>query len=98
MDVAAIAASGMRSAERRLAASAHNVANLTTEDFHPLSVRQVSTAPGSAAVIERADTPRGVDLVREFAEQIRAAHQFRASLRVLGISQTLHGATVDLFA
>ena len=98
MDISAIAVSGMRSAERRLAASAHNVANFTTEEFHPLSVRQVSTEPGSAAQVERAETPRPVDLVREFSEQIRAAHQFKASLRVLGVSQDLHGATIDLFA
>lgn len=98
MDVAAIARSGMRSAELRLAASAHNIANLETENFHPLLVHQVSTSPGSAAHVERAAKARPVDLLDELVEQLRAAHQFKASLRVLGVSETLYGASVDLFA
>ena len=98
MDVASIAQSGIRSAELRLAASAHNVANLNTEDFHPLVARQVSAAPGSRVSIERSATAAPVDLLHEMVEQLRAAHQFRASLRVLGISASTHGALIDLFA
>lgn len=98
MDVTAIARSGMRSAEHWLAASAHNVANLLTEDFHPLRARQVSTAPGSATVVERSATPAPVDLLEEYVHQLRAAHQFKASLRVLGVAHELRGSTLDLIA
>ena len=98
MQIPAIAQSGMRSASLRLAASAHNVANLATEDFHPLIPRQLSASPGSRVTIERSPVPRRVDLLGETVEQLRAAHQFKASLRVLGVSRDTHGALIDLLA
>ena len=99
MDALAIAASGMRSAELRLFASAHNTANFTTPSFRPLRTVQ-STAPGGGSLAHLEQSPREapVSLVREVAEQIRASTQFRASLRVFAVSADVRGSLVDLVA
>lgn len=96
-NVFAIAVSGFRSATVRLAASAHNVANLGTEVFRPLRTEQVARAGGgSDAVVTRAEQPEPVDLAHEFVEQIRARFQAQASLRVVGEVQKMHGRLIDL--
>lgn len=99
MDPLTIAASGIRSAEVRLAASAHNVANFNTPDFRPLRVKQASVA-GGGSVAHACQEPvaREVDLAREFVEQARAGHQFTASLRVLSASLETRGLLVDMLA
>ena len=99
MDPLAVAASGMRSAELRLAASAHNVANLTTPSFRPLRVSQASVAGGgSVASLDQEAAAREVDLARELVEQSRASLQFGASLRVMSVASETRGRLVDLFA
>lgn len=99
MDPLSIAASGMRSAEIRLAASAHNVANLTTPSFRPLRVHQTSLeGGGSVASARQEPVAREVDLTREFVDQILASLQFNASLRVLSVSSETRGRLVDLLA
>ncbi len=99
MDPLTIAASGMRSAEVRFAASAHNVANLNTPDFRPLRVEQASVAGGGSVAHARQEpVPRQVDLVREFVEQARAGHQYLASLRALSVSLETRGTLVDMLA
>jgi flagellar basal-body rod protein FlgC len=99
MDPLAIAASGIRSAQQRLAASAHNVANLTTPAFRPLETVQSSVRGGGAAAITRqAASPGEVDLSRELVEQILARTQFQGSLRVISVASEMHGSLVDLLA
>lgn len=99
MDPLTIAASGMRSAELRLAASAHNVANFTTPAFRPLRATQTSVeAGGSVATVRQSPVPEEVDLAREFVDQILASVQYTASLRVISAVSETRGALVDLFA
>jgi flagellar hook protein FlgE len=97
-DVFSIAISGFQSATLRLGASAHNLANLNTEDFRPLRTEQVALeSGGSAAVNTQSPEPEEVDIAHEFVEQIRARFQAEASLGVLsGVLQT-HGRLIDLF-
>jgi flagellar basal body rod protein FlgC len=99
MDANAIALSGIRSAELRMAASAHNVANLSTEPFRPLRVVQ-SALPGGGvtAHAEAVPIPEEVDLAAEVAAQIEARTQFIASLRALAANRELQGSLLDLFA
>ena len=99
MDPLSTALSGIRSAELRLGASAHNVANLNTPDFRPLRTLQSSVAGGgsTAHVVQEPD-PQEVDLVREFVEQFRAAHQFGAALHVLRTTAETRGLLVDMLA
>ena len=99
MDALAIAASGIRSAALRHAASAHNVANLATPSFRPLRTTQVSIEHGgSVAHARQTPTAEEVDLAREYVEQIRAALQFKGSLRVLALGSALRGSLIDLVA
>ena len=100
MDALIIAATGMRSAERRLAASAHNVANLRTEDFHPLEVHQrdLPDGGGSEVLVRQEPQPREVDLIEETVEQLLASVQFRASFGAFQIAADVRGRLFDLFA
>jgi flagellar hook protein FlgE len=99
MDPLTIAASGMRSAELRLGASAHNVANLNTPDFRPLRAHQSSRAGGGSQVrVVQEARPQAVDLAREIVEQMLAKLQHGASLRVLVTASETRGSLVDLLA
>ena len=94
-----IAASGVRAAELRMAASAHNVANLTTPDFRPLrTVQRSSPAGGAVASSFQEPAPRPVELARELVDQMLAAAQLRASLRVFVVDAEVRGSLLDLFA
>lgn len=99
MDALSIALSGMQSAQTRMAASAHDVANFATEGFRPLRVVQ-STLDGGGSVARAvpAAAPEEVDLAGELVEQMLAGHQFHASLRVLGATSEMLGRVLDVFA
>jgi len=99
MPVDAITASlsGLRAAGERLRSSAHNVANLLTEDFHPERVVQSAEPQGGVSVqVEHSPAPAEVDLAAELVEQQRAVLAGRASLRVLETQMGLLGSVLDL--
>lgn len=97
MNTLSIAVSGLQSAEVRLAASAHNVANLNTEGVRPVRTIQTENVEGgSTARLARANTPTPVDLVHETVERSRASFQYTASLRLLSIEADLRGQLADL--
>ena len=97
MNTLSIAVSGLQSAEVRLTASAHNVANLTTEGVRPARTTQKETVEGgSTARLARASTPTPVDLVHETVERSRASLQYTASLRLLSVEADLRGELADL--
>ena len=84
IDAFSAALSGIRSSTTRQAVSAHNVANLTSEEFRPLRTQQAERqGGGSEARVVRAAEPEPVELSHEIVEQIRARVQFEASLGVL---------------
>ena len=97
MDALGIALSGMQSAEVRVAVSAHNVANMMTEDFRPQRAVQSSLPRGGAqARVEQAASPRPVSLAREVVGQIEASVQYTASARVFAVGAEMRGQLVDL--
>ena len=97
MSALGIAASGMRSAELRLAVSAHNVANWTTPSFRPLRADQSSVAGGGSAVeVRQLADPEEVDLARELIDQILARVQFQASAGVFATAAEIRGTLLDL--
>jgi len=98
MGTLGIALSGMQSAEKRIAVSAHNIANLLTEDFRPQSaVQSASPAGGSEARIRTAPKPAPVSLEREIVGQIQAKTQYSASARVFQVGAELQGILFDTF-
>ena len=97
MDMFGIAASGLHSAEVRLAASANNIANLTTQSYSPLRAVQEEVAiGGSLARIHQATSPGPVNLTHEIVEQSRASLQYTASLLVIATGFELRGQLIDL--
>ncbi len=101
MEIGALGAalSGIQSASRRQAVSAHNVANLTTEDVRPLRAVQSERAEGGSEVrVTRFEEPRPVELSHEIVEQIRARLQLEASVGVLRATSETTGTLVDVLA
>jgi len=89
--------SGIQTAFARRNASAHNVANVLTEDFKPLRTEQSeSPSGGSRAEVRQAEEPREVDLAQEFVSSSVADVQARASLRVLDTELDLVGSIIDI--
>ena len=98
-DALSIAQSGMQSATVRLRNSAHNVANLATDDFRDLrTVQQTRPGGGSVALTQRDSDPRPVDLVNEVVEQSKASTQFKAAVRVIETDLEMKGTLLDAFA
>jgi flagellar hook protein FlgE len=91
--------SGLQAAGVRLRASAHNVANWMTEDFHPERVIQSARAEGGVSTqVERSAEPQPVDLAEQLVEQRLAALQGRACLRVIDTELDMLGSLLDLTA
>ncbi len=98
-DALTIARSGLQTAQVRMRNSAHNVANLVTDDFHNHRTVQASRAGGGSTATTRVDTsPREVSLVHEIVEQSRAKIQFKASARVIATDLDMKGTLLDALA
>ena len=92
------ALSGLAAAQTRLAASAHNVANLNTPGFRRDEVRAQADPNGGVRVsVQQAQRP-GADLVRDVVEQKAAAYAFKANLQVLKTERTTTGSLFDAVA
>ena len=99
IDTLRTALSGYDSASKKIGVSAHNVANLLTEDFHPQRAEQVDRAEGGSEVrVHTSEQPRDVDLAGEIADQMLAKVQAEASLRVVDTELDLVGSLIDLKA
>ena len=102
--VSAIAASGMRAAERRLEASAHNVASGLPGDapdevvkaFTALRADQVQTPGGGTAARVSAQSGGNVDLVHEAVQQIVARYAFAANAKVLEADVRMRKSLLDI--
>lgn len=99
MEALGIALSGMQSATTRVAVSAHNVANLLSEDFRPQRAVQSSlSSGGSQARVEQSRDPAPVSLAREVVGQIEASTQYSASARVFAVGAEMRGTLLDMLA
>jgi flagellar hook-associated protein FlgK len=85
----------MQAAQARLNSSAHNIANLSTGDFHR---QEVQTSPRSGggvdAQINRA-TATGPSLETDVVEQLQAKNAFLANLKVFKTANKLAGVLLD---
>ncbi|MFK7896520.1 MAG: flagellar basal body rod C-terminal domain-containing protein [Myxococcota bacterium] len=98
MDALSNALSGMQSASARVATSAHNVANLLTEDFRPQRAVQESKKGGGSSVrVRTSDSAKPVQLEREIIDQMQASTQYTASARVVSVASEMRGSLLDLF-
>ncbi len=99
MDTMGIAQSGMQGARTRLAVSAHNVANLLTQNFRPQRADQSNVSSGGTRVrVRESSDPSPVSLEREIGQQIQAKTAYTASARVFAVGAEMQGALLDIFA
>ncbi|MEH0165797.1 flagellar basal body rod protein [Paucibacter sp. JuS9] len=92
------ALSGISAANERLRASAHNVANLSTENFKRETVELTSLAGGGVGATSRTAENPGVAEATELVEQKSATYAFVANLRVLQTQVRAEGAMLDIHA
>lgn len=93
--VSSISLSGMQAAQMRLQASAHNVANLQTENFHRQEVQQEAQANGGTQASVRRASQAGSSLEADVVDQLMAKNSFLANLAVFRIANRTAGALLD---
>lgn len=93
--VHATALSGLQSAQVRLSASAHNVANVQTPGFRRDEVRAEPNPQGGVNTrVDKATEP-GVNLEQEAVEQMAAVIAYKANLQVVKASDRMAGALLN---
>ena len=96
-DATFVALSGITAGQKRLQGSSHNLANLLTEDFHPVRTSQEEVAEGGTrATQERAQQPEPVSIAKELIDQELAALQIRASIRAVDTALKTLGGLLDI--
>ncbi|MCP3983632.1 MAG: flagellar basal body rod protein [bacterium] len=88
---------GFEAASKRMEASAHNVANVNTRNFHPVEIQQaVDASERPQAVSTRSPEAQEVDLARESVEQTKALVGGQAALKTLDAELELKGSLLDI--
>lgn len=90
-----IAASGLHTAQTRLNASAHNIANLDTAGFHRQEVRQTEQAGGGVSSSLTRSSVTGAALETDVVAQLQAQNVFLVNLEVFKTNNRLAGALLD---
>lgn len=89
------AQSGLRVAQQRLDASAHNVANQQTPGFRRQQVQQQSLPDNGGVQAQTARAAPGMQLEQEAVEQISASYAYLANLQVLRTNDRMAGSLLD---
>lgn len=98
---AAIGLSGLRAAQTRLDSSAHNVANVQTQDFRRQQVSQTERPAGSGVDtrVNRDGSSAGSDgfghLAGDLVEQRMSLYSFAANLRTVRTQDEMLGTLLD---
>lgn len=93
--LSSIALSGINAAQTRLNASAHNIANMSTDNFRREEVSAQEQPEGGVAVTVNKSGRVGTDLVQDIVEQKMAALEFKANVQVLKTSTQVMGTLLD---
>jgi flagellar basal body rod protein FlgG len=94
--VSAIALSGMGAAQMGLQASAHNIANLSTDGFRRQQVAQSATASGgvSGSLFQARETGSAPET--DMVGLLQAKNAFLANLAVFRTSDRMMGSLLDV--
>ena len=92
-----IARSGMALEEARLAASANNVANLTTDGYSSAQVVAQARADGGVEATVR-PTGQPTDLLQEVVTQMEVVIAYTANLAVIRTSDGMIGTVINTMA
>jgi flagellar hook protein FlgE len=94
-----IAMSGLNATSTRLNVSAHNIANSQTPEFKRQQVEQTALAEGGVSVslgnLDAAEASPLATLADDLVEQMVAAYEFKANLKVIQTQQDLLGQWLD---
>lgn len=93
--ITSIAQSGLQLASLGLASSAHNIANVATQDFHRQQLHASAQAGGGVtATISTAEQP-GEALATDLVDGLSAGYVFNASLKAIETEQQMLGSLLD---
>lgn len=91
--------SGMYAAETRLQVSAHNIANLNTQDFTRQEVIQsTTTGGGTQAVVKSSSGGIGNKLEVDLVQQVQSSNTYLANLSVFKTSNDMIGTLLNIKA
>jgi flagellar hook-associated protein FlgK len=90
-----IASSGMNAAQVNLSASAHNIANLSTEPFHREQVVQATAANGGVTTTLTQSADAGSSLETDMVGMLQAKNDFLANLAVFRRGDQMLGSLLD---
>ena len=90
--------SGVRAAEERMSASAHNVANLNTEEARALRVRLSERANRGGVDARTERTEERPDLAEETVEQMSARNYLKANANAIRTQDEMLGTLLDILA
>lgn len=87
--------SGLQAAQARLDASAHNIANVQTEDARRVEVRQTETESGGVSTeqVQTEDVQKRLE--EDLVAQIQSRNAYEANLRVFRTAEGLTGSLLD---
>ena len=89
--------SAMEAAAYSFSVSAHNVANISTEDFKALEVTQTEGLDGGPySVSHRSD--HSTDISNEMVKQMRTMYDFKANAKVIQNHDEMVGTLIDILA
>jgi flagellar hook protein FlgE len=91
-----IAESGLKAAQVRLEASAHNVANAATPGFRGLQVTSQPQVGGGVETQWVQNPEAGVDLAAELVQQRAATYDAQANLKMVTIADRFMGSLLDV--
>ena len=93
--VSSIATSGMNAAMLSMDATAHNIANAQTPDFHRQTVVRTSQ-PDGGVVVSLSEAPEtGSPLSTDVVQQMVELYTFKANLNVLQVQNNMLGALLN---
>lgn len=96
--ISSVSRSGMAVAQTRLQTSAHNIANLQTENFRRQQVDQTPQSGGGVSTKISQAAQMGTALEADVVAQLQAKNEFLANLSVFKTSNKMQGALLDVKA
>lgn len=94
------ALTGMSAAQSKLNASAHNIANLSTQGFTRQEVVQSTAVSGSGTQTSLRSSPAGVgnNLEADLIQQLQSALTYQANVSVLKTNNQVMGTLINIKA
>lgn len=91
------AVQGFVASQRRLNKTAHNIANVNTENFRPLEIKQNEISPRGVETYTYKSTGKiGTELAGEKLDEILSLANARANVSVIKAADEMIGNIVDL--